>query len=403
MSGYAPDGTPRKKDRDPALKILAGCAIVAGALIALIFIVAGVGGWLLVRDTTPPGRPEEPFLLGGDTAYWSFDLRPDDPGLAVVLAHLQDTGERLRRESAPQSPLAHLRIPRRDAELDQIFPVRVEAADGPSGWAARFTMSKQVLRMRAALRVARWLMTRDARQAANDEVEGVTMTTLRPHGKAVASFAMVGPRFLVTERPGRLRDALSVHPVIEASRAPAYLSGPEIERRHEKVRRDGELGWGFAGRVELPGRRSADCVGQATASFALSPKGALDVVAVAEGQDSACELGSLDAAAARTIVAALLPRLDPESVVVKEGSLARGEDGAWRFEASIPDFPEQFQQALVRIAARDAAKRADDVSGFPEPTVPSPTRPRPSPGTTSGPRSGTRAAPPRGGSPTPPR
>jgi hypothetical protein len=386
VSGYGPDGAPVKKESDPALKFLGGCALVVGALVAIVILVGGLAAWRLVRDETP-GRPEETFSLPDDTAYGSFELRPDDPGLQALLQHLKEGAERLRRESGPQSPFAGLRMPRRNSDLAQIFPMRVELADGAAGWAVRVTMSKQVLRLRAALKVMRWFMTRDGRQADSAEVDGVAMTTLRPHGEAIAAFAMVGDRLLVAEKSDRLHANLSSHREAEGARG---RPPDETDAYHDAVRRSGELGWGFRLGIEAIADGRHRSVGRETASYVLDADGVLDIAALFDLCDT-CSLEILDAAAARTIVAAVAPGVDPAAIVLAEGSPRRTGDRQWRIEATIPDVATKLEEAFAKAMAPPSRE------------PPSATPPPPSPGRTSGPRNGTRAAPPRGGTPTPPR
>src|SRR5262245_1128670 len=104
MSEYGPDGRPVAKTTDPVVKILIGCAIVAIRFLALV-IVVGIGlGSRLTRDETP-GRAREGFLLGDETAYWSIELRPDDPGVAASFQKLHDQAQMAREEALKNSPL----------------------------------------------------------------------------------------------------------------------------------------------------------------------------------------------------------------------------------------------------------------------------------------------------------
>jgi hypothetical protein len=170
MSPYVDGGGPASERKDPLVRFLLGCAAVAALLAMILIFGAFVVGWRLTRDETA-GRSVESFLIGDETRYWSLDLKADDPGLVALFARFDEINDSTRRSALKGTVFESLPLPRRHARLDQVAPLTFEiavvlgdSAEGPprpTAWAARGALSHGMLRLRAALKMMRWISSRD--------------------------------------------------------------------------------------------------------------------------------------------------------------------------------------------------------------------------------------------------
>lgn len=216
MTGHAPDGTPRRKERDPFLRFLAGCAIVVGALAAVVILVAGIAAWRLTRDPAPEGRPVETLRSADDTLYVCVDLKPDDKGVQELVDRFSEWNDANRRKALDRTFLKSLPLPSRRLQLSKFAPLRIELAAWPEdgsdasgqrvGWAARGTFSKGVYRMRFFYRVLRWTFERD-RATTTQSVDGVPVTEVRGPRGGVA-LAVLDNRILIGGDGAQLRRIL---------------------------------------------------------------------------------------------------------------------------------------------------------------------------------------------------
>jgi hypothetical protein len=372
MSGYAPDGRPVATEKDPVLRFLGGCALVFAILAAIVIAAVLVVGWRLTRDETP-GRAEEPFLLGDETRYWCFDLKPDDAGLAAVLDKINASAEAARDEALENSPLRMLAFGRRRNQVEELFPLKLELAEAPGAWSGRATFSKGTLRMRAAVKILRWFIGRASKESDIAEAGGVEITTIRDARGWAVSMAMVGNRLLLAGEPGRLERALST------GRAPDAAREPAIDRMHAAIRLPGEDGWGFA-------------AGPLVASFDVDASDALVFRIVAPPGAAAGTAMSSDEAIA--VARSFLPYVGAEAFRLDDGSPARRDDGSWLVAGRIPELSGRVGAAFLRFSARRA-------EGPFERRTPSANPIPPSRSTSSDPRTDTPAAPKRGETPTP--
>lgn len=353
--------------KDPALRILGGCALVGAGLVVLLVVAVTLIGWRLTRDETR-GRAEEMFLTGDEARYWCFDLSPEDPGLAALGARVKASADEARDEALKNSPLRFLGVGGGRNPVDEMLPLKIEIAAAEEGWAARAAFSKGVLRIRAAMKVLRWVAGRDLEGTATIRSDGVQITTFRDPG-AGARFAitMVGNRVLLADDTDRLVRALST------SGGGAAAVHPSIPDLHESVRTDGEDGWAFA-------------PGPAVASFDVN-----------EADELAFRIVALDAALdgdrALALARTMLPYFAEDAVRLDPDSPQRQGDGRWLVTGRIAGFSAKMRSAVLRFSA----ERTD------EPEEPSATPTPPSPPPSSGPRSGTDGAPTREGTPSPPR
>jgi len=366
-----PGGAPPRQT-EPLTKFLLGCALVVGGLGALVVGGCGIFAWRLVRDENP-GRPVETMLAGDETRYWSFDLKPDDAGIAALFARLQSINEESRDRALQNTPLRGLPFPTRQADPHEILPLKLELSVAEdSGWAGRVTMSRGTLRLRAGLKLMRWMISRDPAKAEIVDVDGVQVTLFH-EGAVRAAVASVGNRVLVADGIERLRRLLT-----ETGAGPvARLGG--ISELHDAIRLEGEDGWAFAADTSVPGPdRPLPLLG-AVASFDLAADDALRFRIEVPAGDGA-GLSTLSADEAVAIVRSFVPRSSPEDIAIDAGSPAL--DGhAWRIEGRISD-----------LTRRLAKRLSESPSAIPTPPSPPPTPDR---------RSDTPSAPRRGGSPNP--
>lgn len=372
MSGAPIDPGGPRTERDPVLRVIVGCAAVVGVLVVLAIVAIGLVGWNITRDRAP-GRPVETLLVGDETRYWRFELKPDDPGLKALVDRMASSQEQARDQTLRDSPLRYVVPHGRRADLSQIAPLDLELALAPTGWTLRGTFTKGILRVRAAVTLMRWMIGRHQAPEAPAEIEGVPVATIfdPKRGKEIA-MTTVGNRLLVSGASARLAKVLA------SDRAPGSGGVPEeIARLHDGVHLEGEIGWAFA-------------EGHEVASFALRDNDELDFRIVVPA-DAAT---SLDADRGLGVARAFLPYLPAEAFALDDGAPARRQDGARVVSGRITELSKRIEGTFLRFSA----SRTEPPS---VPETPSAIPPPPSPPPSSDPRSGTRGEPKRGGSPSP--
>ena len=370
MSETAVPGGPREKD--PLARFLLGCALVVGGLAAVVVGGCGFFAWRLVREETP-GRPVESILTGDETRYWCLDLSPDDPGIQALFTHLDRINAETRDQALENTPLRGLPIPTRHADVHQVLPLKLELAVANPGWAGRATVSRGGFRLRAGLKLMRWMLARDPQKAEVVDVDGVQVTFVHDNGKS-AALATVGNRVLVADGVDRLRQLLAVPRERHAPR----LAG--ISELHDAIRLDGEDGWAFAADTSVSGpRRPLPLLG-AVASLDLVPDDAIRFRVEVPAHDGA-GLSTLSSEEAVAIVTSFLPGVPAEAVVLDPADPVLDGGRAWRIEGRV----NELSRHLSRLVS-------ESLSAIPRsPSLP-PTPDR---------RSDTPAEPPRGGTPSP--
>jgi hypothetical protein len=356
--------TETKQEREPLAKFLLGCGLVVLGLGALVVGGCGFFAWRLVRDETPE-RPVETILSGDETRYWCFDLKPDDPGIVTLFERLQHFNDETRERALERTPLRGLPIPTRRADAHEILPMKLElalktddAGEFPrnvSGWAGRATMSRGTLRLRAGLKLMRWMLARDPAKAEVVDVDGVQVTMIHDDGKR-AAIASIGNRVLAADGVDRLRKLLA-GPQVESA-TPSRLAG--ISELHDAIRLDGEDGWAFAADTAAPGpTRPLPLLG-AVASLDLTGDDALRFRVEVPAADGA-GLAKLSPDEAVAIVRSFVPGSSEDWFTLDPASPAL--DGhAWRIEGKISDLTQRL------------AKRAKEwPSATPIPPSPPPT------------------------------
>jgi hypothetical protein len=371
MSGYASDGTPTQKD--PIVRFLIGCGVVALVCLAFVAVVLFSVGWRLTRDETPNRAPEA-FLIGDETRYWRVDLRADDPGLIALFARFSQINDARREEILKKTPFAGLPLPTRKANLDEIAPVTFEIGltPGSTGWTGRGTFTHGVWKMRAVIKLMRWLGTKGERGQPPILVDGVSIGRIGP-GLAVAT---VGNRMLLSGDAERLKRVLTT----AAGAAPEL--DPALFSAHDAVKLDGEDAWAFS------------TAPAAAASFDVNDR---DELAFRIAVLDRAFTGSHDECL--SILSVFLPKLPVDVFEIDEGT-KRNESGATIFTGRIAGVSDRLEKFFVK--ASDPRFR-DELNRKHAPETPSATPIPPSPPQPDGPRSGTPAGPSHGGTPTPPR
>ena len=376
MSGAPIEPGAPRVERDPVLRVIVGCAAVVGVLVVLAIVAIGLIGWNITRDRAP-GRPVETLLVGDETRYWRFELKPDDPGLKALVERMAASQEAARDETLRDSPLRYV-IPRgRRADLNQIAPLDLELAVAPAGWTFRGTFTKGILRVRAAVTLMRWMIGRHQAPEAPAEIEGVPVATIfdPKRGKEIA-MTTVGNRLLVSGASARLAQVLA------SGRATGTGGIPEeVGRLHDGVRLDGEIGWAFA-------------EGREVASFALHENDELVFRIAVPADISTGAAAGLDADRGLGVVREFLPYLPAEAFAFDGTAPARREDGTRIVSGRVAQLSKRIEGTLLRFSA----SRTEPP---PAPETPSAIPLPPSPPPSSDPRSGTHAAPKHGGSPSP--
>jgi hypothetical protein len=392
------DGFDERKSiwpEDPGWRVVAGCAAVVAGLGALLVVVALLIGWRLARDEAP-GRPVEAFLLGDEARYWSVSLKPEDAGLQAFFARLAEINDATRRNVLRGTFLESIPLPNRKAKLDELAPFAFElsmatadiASDGkaPSGWAARGTFSHHVFRMRAALKLIRFLASRKATKAETVDVDGIPVTVVHDNNAGFA-VAAVGNRVLVASDAARMRSVLQ--PVADHSNPML----PELLARHEAIKLAGEDAWAFYANGPRGGLAPPVNEQAALASFDINERDELAFrVVVSPGV--AVEGGggfagtSADCSA---VVARFLPGI-PLSAIAIDGDGAReGASGSKEFSGRIAGLSTRLAELLQSVTV---IRRSGTPFAIPTP---------PSLPTSADPRSDTPAGPTHEGTPTPRR
>ena len=347
--------------KDPLLRFLGGCALVLGGVVLLVIIAGLVVGWRLTQDVAP-GRPVEAFLIGDETRYWSLDLKPDDPGIAVFVENVQHASEEMREETLKNSPLRFLPVRPRGNRLDELLPLKLELAQSADGWAARATFSKMAWKVRAAVKLIRFMMGRDPEAPVGPD--GIPFASFHdPKSETRFALTMVGNRLLAASSPARLTKALAV------DRADGTAIDPAVPPLHASIRLEGEDGWAFA-------------PGPTVASFDVAADDALRFRIVAAAD-------TMNENDARDLAHRWLPFVGGEEFELDPGTPSRRADGLWLIEGRIAQLSDRVHRGLTHVSERSRS--------------PSATPLPPSPPPSSDPRTDTPAAPKRGETPSPPR
>jgi len=397
VSELGADTPPVDKPKDPLVRFLWGCALVAALFAALVVGLGLAIGWQLTRDKAP-GRPVEALLLGDETRYWRVDLTTDDPGLTLLLQRFNEINDERRRALLHGTFLEHLPIPSRKARLSEIAPLTLELAlvmsdpgDGPPtpvAWTARGTVSGGVmkLKMRAALKVLGWVTRPGAKEGGPVDVDGISVTRIGP-GVALAS---VGDRVIATNDAARMRS------VLESTKAATSMQDPRLASLHESARTPGEDAWGFATDLTVGDPSPRKPVGLAVASFDVNDADELRFeVAVADG-------GVFDGTpeACRDVASAFLPHVPKDAIDIDPESARVAPSGSRTFTGRISGLSKRFA-ALAELRSSPRFRETErPVGGSRSPSaIPSPpSRPPP-----ADPRSGTPSGPRREETPKPPR
>jgi hypothetical protein len=373
MSGYATDGAPTPAPKDPIVRFLIGCGVVALVCLALVAIVVFSVGWQLTKDETP-GRAPEALLIGDETRYWRVDLRADDPGLIALFARFTEINDTRRREILDGTPLAGLPIPSRQAHLDELAPLTFELglAPGSAGWTGRGTFSHGVWKMRAVIKMMRWLGGKGAHGLPPIVVDGVAIGRVGP-GLAVAT---VGNRVLFSGDAERLKAVLTT----AADATPAI--DPKLFSAHDDVRLDGEDAWAFS------------TAPRASASFDINDRDelAFRVAVLDETFDASQD-------ECRSILSLFLPKVPPDMLEIDDGA-KKDPGGTTIFTGRIAGVSKRIE-AFVAKASKPGF--AEELNRKREPETPSANPTLPSHPPPAGPRSGTPGGPSREGTPKPPR
>lgn len=401
MSGYGTEARSGEKPRDPLLRFLGGCAIVVAVVLALaVCVVVGVG-WQLTRDETP-GRAPEAFLVGDETRYWRIDLAADDAGLTALFARFSEINDERRRALLRGTFLEHLPLPSREAKLTELAPLTLEIAlvmsdpvQGPQtllAWSGRGTVSHGLLRMRAAIKLIRWLARSSRDEGDPVEVDGIAVTRL---GRGLV-LATVGNRVLVASDTSRLRA------VLQSAKSPNHPPDPRLIALHDDVKLDGEDAWAFAANVRAGGSSTPVVVGGVAASFDINDRDelAFRIAVLDEGGDA--ERGGFSGTREHCLAVAslFLPRVPLDAIDIDEDRASAPSRGARTFTGRIAGLSKRLA-ALIALTTDPTFR--ESVRPPPATETPSATPTPPSPPPPAGPRTGTAAGPKREGSPRPPR
>ena len=377
MSGYAEEPSLEKRQKDPLLRFLGGCAVVAAVLLALGVSILFFAGWQLTRDPAP-GRPSETFLLGDETRYWRFDLRADDEGMRALFARFAEINDEKRKAVLRGTIFENLPLPSRKAQLEELAPLTFEiafvlpaqpgGAPSPTAWTARGTISRGMFKVRAMVKLMGWIAKPKA-GAGPADVDGVPVTRV---GDDFA-LATVGNRVIVASDAGRLGA------VLRSAAGTGHPPDGALSALHDSIKLPGEDAWAFA----------SDAAGAAAASFDVNADDEL-AFRIRMADDGPYD-GSADARLA--MAQSFLPHVPADVIEL-------GESDGKTFSGKIVGLSHRFATVLMQ-RTRPGSREPRPPPGAPQtpsatPTPPSPPRP-------SGHRSDTPAAPTRGGSPRPPR
>jgi hypothetical protein len=388
-------GTPTvDTSKDPLVRLLWGCALVAAVLVALAVGIALAVGWQMTRDESP-GRPVEALFLGDETRYWCVDLKPDDAGLSQLLDRFNKINDERRHALLEGTFLEHIPIPARRARLSEIAPVTLELAmvmsdpgagpRVPLAWTARGTLSRGLLKMRAVLKVLGWVARPRADEGGPVDVDGIAVTRVGP-GVALAT---VGNRVLAASDANRMRMVLA------SATGGTSPQDPQLQTLHEAVRTQGEDAWAFATDITAGESAKPPRVGSAAASFDVTEADEL-VFRIAVGEGGAFD-GTRETC--RTVASAFLPRVPLDAIDIDGDGAKAAASGARMFTGRIAGLSKRFAAlAELKTSPRFRERGRPGVEEWPSAIPPPPSPPRP-----ADPRNGTPAAPPRGETPRPPR
>jgi hypothetical protein len=382
-------------EKDPLLRFLAGCAVVAASLAAIVVAIALLIGWQLARDEAPL-RATERFLVGDETRYWCLDLKPNDTGLKTLFDRFDEINDSTRRNLVKGTFLESIPLPHRSARLDELAPFTLEISlfmsnpsqglQLPLNWAARGTFSHGMLRLRAVFKVMRWVMSRDAKRSDTIDVDGITVTEVRDKNAEFA-LATLGNRVLVASDVSRMRA------VLRSSTDTPVSPIADLLALHAGVRLDGEDAWAFLSNVKVGGLLKPIAIGGAAASFDVNVRDEITFRMVVVDGGSADEgsafRGTREDCSA--VVSALLPGIPADAIEIDGDGARRGDDGTLEFSGRISGLSTRLAELLGRVTEIRQRERPSAT-----PTPPSPPPP-------VGPRTGTPAAPTHEGSPRPPR
>ena len=404
MSDYGTEERPVARQKDPVLRFLAGCAVIAAVLAAIVVFGVLLLGWQLARDESP-GRAPERFLVGDETRYWCLDLKPNDAGLKTLFDRFDEINDATRRNLVKGTFLEMIPLPHRRARLDKLAPFTLEVSlfmsdptEGlqvPRGWAARGTLSRGVFRMRAALKVMRWVLSRDATKGDTIDVDGVAVTEVRDKNAAFA-LATEGNRVLATNDASRMRA------ILRASAEPPVAPLSELLALHGDVKLDGEDAWAFFSNMRVGGLSKPLAVSGAAASFDVNERDELAFrVVVTDGgavEEGSTFRGTREECSA--VVSAFLPGAPVDAIEIDGDGARRGDDETLEFSGRISGLSKRLAELVARTTELRLRELAHPQSG-PETPSASPTPPSLPP--PSDPQNGTPEGRTHEGTPTPPR
>ena len=353
MSGNGSDGRKGARPQDPVWRFVAGCAVVVASLAVLVVGGALLIGWRLARDEAP-GRPPETFLVGDEARYWCLDLKQGDTGLVALFARFDEINDATRRNLLRGTILEALPFPHRRARLDELAPFTFEIsasssdkASGlpvPTGWAARGTFSHGLFRVRAALKVMRFLASRDAKKGETIDVDGVAVTEVHDKGAAFA-IATVGNRVLVASDAPRMRT------VLRAATATPVPALSEVLALHDAIKLEGEDAWAFYSNRRVGGLSKPLADSGALASFDVNERDELAFRVVVQGGGAVEEESDFAGTPAdcSAVVSRFLPGV-PVSAIAIDGDGARPSDrGAMEFSGRIAGLSKRLAELLGRV------------------------------------------------------
>jgi len=374
---------------------LGGCAIVAAVLVALVVGVLLAVGWQLTRDESP-GRAVETLLIGDETRYYRIDLKADDPGLMAMMSRFNEINDERRRELLRGTFLEHIPLPSRKARLSEFAPLTLEIAlvmsdpadppQTPIAWTARGTLSRGLLKMRAALKLLGWVARPRADEAKAVDVDGIAVTRVGP-GFALAT---VGNRVLVASDGDRMRS------VLQSATESTPPQDPRLTALRESIQSEGDDAWAFATDLVIGEASQRKRLGPAAASFDVTEGDEL-VFRIAVAEDGAFD-GSEDAWLA--VASRFLPYAPVDAIEIDEFDARAPRSGPRTCTGRIKGLSKRFA-ALLELKSLPRFKERRHLKF--EPGTPSAIPSPPSPPPPDGPRSGTPAERRSGGSPKPPR
>lgn len=377
------------------MRFVVGCALVVALLAAIVVSVALLIGWRLARDETPD-RTFETFLVGDETRYWCFDLKPDDAGLQAFFKRLDEINDTTRRNILRGTVLETIPFPQRRARLNELAPITLEfslPAGGevlgwplPDGWAARGTFSHGLFRMRAALKAMRFVAGRDPTKSESFDVDGISVTEIHDKNARFA-VATVGNRVVLTSDVARMRTLLS---------SPDPPSGSRLAERfalHKAIAIDGEDAWAFVSATRLGDLSNPIAIDGAVASFDLNARDELAFRVIVQSggtvEDQSAFGGTVPECS--TVVSQFLPGIPADALEIDGNGARPGGSGALEFSGRITGLSKRMAELLGRVTELRKRERP-----FAIPNPPSPPRP-------DDPRSETPGVPTHEGTPTPGR